>query len=387
MVTFTNSQIDGGGNPTTITAQKYTASDGTVFTNETDLVAYEEKLNKDAADAQAAADAKATADAKAAADAKVIADAKAAADKVAADKAAADAATKAAEEAKLKAKQDNAIASAKALFASYGLEGEFADSLIELVKKDYNSDTIALMAQDPSSKTPLALAFQARFAGNKARIAAGLPPLSPAEYIATEKSYRAIMGAAGLPKGFYDSKDDFTKFISMDISATELQNRVNVAAKSIANADPFYTQSLQSMYGLSTGDMIAHALDPNAALPLLQKQAAAVEFGAAAGRQGLGVSASTAEQYAGLGVTSAQAEQGFKTISQMLPEEQRLAARFTPTEAAGQGAQLETEIFGGAKSGQAELKRKRLQQQEENIFSGSSGAGKGSLYTESQGTT
>jgi hypothetical protein len=212
-----------------------------------------------------------------------------------------------------------------------------------------------------------------------------MAPLSPAEYIATERSYRQIMSAAGLPKGFYDSQDDFTKFIAADVSPTEVKQRVDLAAEAITNADPFYRQSLQQQYGLSTGDMIAHVLDPNAALPILQKQAQAVQFGAEAQRQGLAVNNATAMLYGASNISQAEAAKGFKTIAQMLPEQQRLAAMYQPSSAADQGAALMADIFGGPNAGLAAANNQRLQGQEVNAFSGSAGAGKGSLYTESQG--
>jgi len=283
------------------------------------------------------------------------------------------------------ATQQNSIANLIAMFNAYGLGGEIGKAITDMVIQGYSADTISLIAQDPTSTNPLAVAFQTRFAGNATRIKNGMAPLSPAEYIATERSYRQIMSAAGLPKGFYDSQDDFTKFIAADVSPTEVKTRVDLAAQAISDSDPFYRQSLQQQYGLSTGDMIAHVLDPTAALPILQKQAQAVQFGAEAQRQGLAVNNATAMLYGASNISQAEAAKGFKTIAQMLPEQQRLAAMYQPSSAADQGAALMADIFGGPNAGLAAANNQRLQGQEVNAFSGSAGAGKGSLYTESQG--
>jgi hypothetical protein len=54
-----------------------------------------------------------------------------------------------------------------------------------------------------------------RFAGNQQRRKLGLPVLSPREYLETEAAYRQVMESAGLPRGFYDSPDDFSSWIGL----------------------------------------------------------------------------------------------------------------------------------------------------------------------------
>jgi hypothetical protein len=280
--------------------------------------------------------------------------------------------------------QQNAIEALKAMFNAYGLGVDVSQAIIDMVKQGYTADTISLIAQDPTSTNPLALAMQARFPANKDRLAAGLAPLSPAEYMATERSYRQVLQASGLPAGFYDQHSDFTKFLSKDISPTELKTRVDLAASAIANADPFYVNALQQQYGLSTGDMIAHVLDPAAALPLLQKQATTVTYSVAAQRQGMNVDLNTANQMYNAGISDIQAQQGFRNIAGQIGADQALAARYNQYGPAGQiGAALESSTFntpiGGETPAQAEEKLARLKTQEISSFSGSSGAGKGSL--------
>ena len=333
-----------------------------------DINAADKKASDDA-NAKAIDDANAKAAADAAAKAAAAAAAKAAADKAAADKAAADLAA-----AKTQAERQNAIAALTAQFNAMGLGADVAAAITAMVQQGYTADTISLIAQDPTSTNPLAVAMQTRFAGNAARIKAGLAPLSPAEYLATERSYRQVLSSAGLPSGFYDQTSDFTKFISQDISPTELKSRVDLASDAVTNADPFYRQSLQQQYGLSTGDMIAHVLDPSVALPILQKQAAAVSFGAEAQRQGLVVNNATAMLYGAQNISQAQAAQGFKTIAEMLPSEQALASRYTPGAAGNQMAALTADVFGGPNAGIAAANLKRLSTMETSAFGGSAGA-------------
>jgi len=285
----------------------------------------------------------------------------------------------------------------------YGLENSvtgpsISNAILGLIQNNYDSSTIQALIEDPTaatSKDPnvaaLGKAWQTRFAGNAARVANGQNPLSPAEYIATENSYRNIIQAAGLPKGFYDNSAHMAQLIGNDIAPTELQDRINTAAKSISNADPFYTTTLQQYYGLTPSDMIAHALDPNTALPLLQRATAAATFGAAGARQNVNVDQATAAQYAALGVTQGQAEQGFQSIAGALPTEQKLAAIYGGQgtqfgTAADQQAKLTAATFGGAGGAQAEQQLKKLQAQEVNLFSGSSGVDKNSLFGSTSGT-
>jgi hypothetical protein len=260
--------------------------------------------------------------------------------------------------------------------ASQGL----LNTVKSLIMGGAGSDTasLALQASD---------AYKARFSGNTARAAAGLSVLSPADYIATENSYDAVLKQAGFPAG-YANQAKFAQFIGNDMSATELTDRVNVAAKSIANTDPFYAQTLQNYYGLSAGDMIAHTLDPQATLPLLQRQQGSADFGAAAAREGINVNAQDAQNYQALGVTQAQAEQGFQNIGTQMPVDQKLAQIYggqfgTP---ANQQGLLESATFGGTNAAQAQIQLQKLQKQEENAFSGSAGVAKGSLQGD-QGST
>jgi hypothetical protein len=273
--------------------------------------------------------------------------------------------------------QNDAIANLTKIFENYGL-GSLASTITGFVQKGFNSDTIALMLQD----TP---EYKQRFAGNEVRRKAGLPVLSPSEYLATERSYRAILESSGLPKGFYDSQDDFQKFIENDTSPTVLKQRVDAASGAIKNADPYYTQALQDMYGLSTGDMIAHALDPDKALPLIEKQAKAVEFGAAAARQGLSYSQGSSEalaqqSIAGVG-SGVGAEQGFSSIASILPTAQQLGQIYGQTY---DQATAEQDVFGGLAS--AKRKRQKLGEMETSTFSGQSGLSAGSLKNSSKGS-
>jgi hypothetical protein len=191
------------------------------------------------------------------------------------------------------------------------------------------------------------------------------------------------MRTAGLPEGFYDSSDDFSGFIGVDVSPAELKSRVDAASLSLEGSDPYYKESLQSMYGLSSGDMLAYTLDPQRSLPFINKRVQSAQFGAAARRQGLNIGTSTAEQYADMGVTRQQAEQGFQAVAQVAPVGERLSQIYGREQAYGQ-EQAISEAFGGPMGAEAATRRKRLSEMEQATFGGKAGISRGSL---SQGTS
>ena len=80
------------------------------------------------------------------------------------------------------------------LFTQYGL-ASLAPKIVEYIRNGYSADTASIMLQDTSE-------YKTRFAGNAARVKAGLSALSPAQYLSTEKSYGDVMRKYGLPAGF-----------------------------------------------------------------------------------------------------------------------------------------------------------------------------------------
>jgi len=269
--------------------------------------------------------------------------------------------------------QQDAIANLTKTFEGYGL-GSLAPRIAEFLTMGYSQDTVSLLLQDSPE-------YKQRFAANDARVKAGLPVLTPKEYLATESTYRSILQDAGLPKGFYDDKSDFERLIANNIDASQLKGRVDAAAKAVENTDPYYKEALQNMYGLDAGHMIAHILDPEKAAPLVEKQARAVEYGAAALRQGLAQApTSQYEAYAGGMGTGVGAEQGMAQIAAMTPGLTTLA-QISGDQYSQQTA--EQEVFGGLAS--AQRKREQLTAQEQGRFTGRSNVDSKSLQGDTSG--
>jgi hypothetical protein len=252
----------------------------------------------------------------------------------------------------------------------WGLE-TLAPKVIDFVNQGFIGDTILLKLQE----TP---EYKTRFSGNEARIKAGLAPLDPQTYLGLENSYRSILRNAGVPQGFYDTADDFSTFIANDVAPAELKQRTDIAELSLNGADSFYTNSLQQMYGITKGDMLAYVLDPQRALPFINRQVQAAQFGAEAARQGLQATTPMAETYAGLGVTQQQARQGFEQVAQILPEAQRLSQITAGAKPVG-FEEVTSAVLGGEQSAAYKKQLQDLAQQEKSRFAGQAGVGRGSL--------
>jgi len=256
-------------------------------------------------------------------------------------------------------------------FTKYGL-----GSLVSDVKD-------MLINRTPASEIPIAIqntdAYQKRFAANAERIKAGLGALSPAEYIGLEDQYQNIMRNYGLPASYY-SKDDtgkqvgFEKFLSNDVSAVELEDRIATAQQRVLNTNPEVLSALKQFYpDLNNADILAYTLDPKQALADIKRKVTAAEIGGAALQQGLQALGGTAESLAGQGVTKREAQQGYAAVAEMTPRGSQLADIYGEDPYTQQTA--EAEVFNTTGAAASARKRKKLASLETASFSGSSGVG------------
>jgi hypothetical protein len=294
----------------------------------------------------------------------------------------------------------NALQLMQSTLAGYGIDptGAISNAILGLTQKNYDATTISALAQDPNASkssdpnvVALANAWQTRFSGNTAREAAGLTPLDPATYIATENSYKAVMQRAGIPASspLMDTSY-FGKLLGTDLSPLEVQQRVDAATAAVTATDPYTTQQLQQNFGLTQSDMISHLLDPTTAATVIQQKVQASQISGEAGRQNLALNQQNAQSLAAQGVTQAQAQSGFTNVATQLGQQQQLASMYGMN-AANIGNELTAQQFNtnlnGTSAAQANIDLARLRAQEVSQFSGSSGAAKGSLYTEQSGVS
>lgn len=187
--------------------------------------------------------------------------------------------------------------------------------------------------------------FGQRFPAIAQRQAAGLPPISPGDYVAYENAATQAMRNAGLPAGFYDSRDDFTGFLTNDVSLKELNERIDMARQAASDMPPEAVASLRSQFGLGQGDLAAYFLDPQRAEPILTRNLAAATLSGTASRTGWGqLTADQATRLAQQGVSADQARTGFDQLGleqqlfnplpghageQQIGADQQLAAQFS----------------------------------------------------------
>lgn len=226
--------------------------------------------------------------------------------------------------------------------------------------------------------------YKKRFAANAARQAKGLMPLDEATYIANENQYEKVMKNYGLPASYYagytDPKTGVTykpaleKFLSGDVSPTELEDRIMTAQQRVLNTNPEVLKALKQFYpDISNADILAYTLDPEKSLNEIQRKVTAAEIGGAALAQGLQTGTSSAEALAGYGITKQQAQKGYEAIAEILPRGSQLASIYGQSPYTQQTA--ETEVFGTTGSAEAAAKRKKLSDLEQASFAGQSGVG------------
>lgn len=212
----------------------------------------------------------------------------------------------------------------KQYLAQWGLSS-LTDLVSSLGQSGASNDSISLQIQNSPQ-------YQQRFAGNKARTAAGLSVLSPAEYIALEGQYKQTLSSYGIPAGFYDDQDAINNWIGGDVSASEVADRAKIASDSYLNASDSQKAAWDQYYGgHGAGGAIASILDTSTAEPILEQQATAAGIGAGAMDQGLSVNRSRAEELAKNGVTIDSARAAYSQIAGRLTNDNAIAARFGGT--------------------------------------------------------
>lgn len=275
-------------------------------------------------------------------------------------------------------------------------------SAFDLLREEFNRYGLGFLVEDSEKLARQGLsaeefsiglrntkAYQQRFSANAKRQAAGLATLSPAEYLALEDAYQGTMRRYGLPKSFYEktgigNQPELDTLISSDVSPAELEDRVQLAVERVNNASPEVLRSLEEFYpGISKANIVAYVLDPQKALPLIQRQIRAAEIGGEAMRAGLRTGVQRAEELERMGVTQAQAREGFQTVAEVTPRGSQLAEFY------GEGPYTqevaEAEVFGTAGATEARRRRERLVGRERAEFAGSAGAFQGALARDRAG--
>lgn len=257
-----------------------------------------------------------------------------------------------------------------AMFAAYGLQ-DLAKQVGDLAADPSltDSEKFVQVYQLPAYKERFPAMDALQKQGNA---------INEATYIAQEQSYRQVLQQAGLPPGFYDSRQDYAKWMLGGVSAAELNDRIGKAQQIVDTADPSFTQPLQDYYGLDRDHLLAYVIDPEKAKPLIDKQIQAVQAGAAANRYGFQVDRTAAEAIATnpltQGMDQSQLSQGFGKARTLADQDLRLSSI--------EGAQYDQKDAIDAvlnDNYQKQLESQRRAQRETARFSEQSGVSSGSL--------
>lgn len=251
----------------------------------------------------------------------------------------------------------------KDVLAHYGLEG-LAGVVETWVRDDVPPGEIAVRLREAPE-------FKQRFPAMEARKRAGLPAISPEEYINFERQTRQMMMQSGLPSGFYDSPEDFTTFISNDVSVSELSGRIQNGFTAVAMAPPAVRDAFGKYFGAQgPGALAAYFIDPSRALPELEKQVAIAQVGGAGKQFGFNLSLGQATGLADTGVGFEGARQGFEQIGDMAPIFSESISEKDDFTAEKEGVDT---VFG--LGGDSKEKVRRRVEQRRAAFGGQGGAG------------
>ena len=205
-------------------------------------------------------------------------------------------------------RQQNAIATMKALLADYGLTSLY-ERVVGFIKEGYDADAVMVLIRT----TP---EYKQRFPAMDALARKGRA-ISEAEYIDYERTASGLERRYGLPEGML--MGTVTDLLTNEVSASELNDRVLLASAAAIQAPDDVKNTFMDYYGISSGGLTAYFLDPDKATPLLEKQYAASLIGVEAARQGIGVDVYGAENLQALGVSQEEARQGFGQVSRAMP--------------------------------------------------------------------
>jgi hypothetical protein len=107
-----------------------------------------------------------------------------------------------------------------------------------------------------------------------------------------------------------------TKLLIGDVSAAELQDRATIAAADAISAPQELKDMYKQYYGIDSGGLTAYFLDPEVAMPLLEKQSAVARIGTQAVYNKINTSLEMATMLQEKGITEGQAGQGFGIVKQ-----------------------------------------------------------------------
>ena len=275
--------------------------------------------------------------------------------------------------------KDNALYDeVKARLTAQGL-AELIDDVVILITKYGNG-----MPETIDAELRKTEAYKNRFTGNKDRITKGLPVLSEAEYLYNELQYHQTLNAYGA--GDLATAENYSKFISGDVSPTELQQRFEMAVTkvnaAVAGNDQPLLDELKKLYPTAQTEHLATALlMGNEGSQFLKNKFGVAEIKAAATETGY-QSQLGAEYLQSQGINRNEARQGFSQAANQLGALESAATVFGDTRTA---KERQTELEKETVLGQQSKRNKELASRSRANFGGAAGINSQSLQRKDVG--
>ena len=192
--------------------------------------------------------------------------------------------------------------------------------------------------------------YRQRFKGLELRRQRGFKPINEDDYLKIEEEFRETLRANGMPKGFYDTQDDFATLIGNDVRSDEFNNRIQRGYRAVMETEPGTKEELKRLYGLNDGDIAAFLIDPTRFQQTeAVRKAEAARRANAAREQGFQIGAAQAEELVSRGITQEAAQGTFGQLAEMqelfqpqmagetaVTQEEQIAAAFGTNAAAAQ---------------------------------------------------
>jgi hypothetical protein len=134
-------------------------------------------------------------------------------------------------------------------------------------------------------------------------------------YLRIEDEYRDTLRANGMPRGFYDTSEDFATFIGSDVRADELNTRLQQGYRAVTQTEPGVKEELQRLYGINESEIAAFMIDPVRFQQTdVVSKAEAARRANAAREQGIQIGTTQAEELVSRGISQSTAQRGFAEI-------------------------------------------------------------------------
>lgn len=244
----------------------------------------------------------------------------------------------------------DALARLTMLLGNYGLSGMESWIKDKLINGSSEAEITLELYEQP--------AFKARFPVIEARRAKGLTPVNVAQVLEYEQRGREIFRQAGLTSAQFTTSDYLQGLMGLDVSLSELSDRINEGLVRVQSAPPEVRVAFGNYFG-TTGDaaLAQLFLDPNIAVPELEKMASTAVAGGIGSRFGLQLAKGIAAEIADTGVSDQAIWQGFAQLDTLKSLFQETISETTDLTAEGEGIKA---VFNTGPDAATTLERRAL---------------------------